>query len=144
MPVQADDGAWKRLGEMLEARRVQLDPRYKTLKTFAEEREIDYRLAWDIEHAARTNYRRPTLIGIDAAYGWEAGSIQKVLEGGRPVPARGTPGASGFSAEDEDVITRFHALTERWRSEGSPPGFFRPGTREADDRRERNGGSRSA
>ena len=57
--------AWQRLGEMLEGRRVALDPKYRNLVRFTAERGIDYRLAWDVEHAARTNYRRPTLTAIE-------------------------------------------------------------------------------
>lgn len=86
MPDQAAAGAWKRLGELLELRRVGLDPRYKNLTLFSAEREVDYRLAWDIEHGRRTNFRRPTLTSIEAAYGWEHGSIRAVLAGGDPSP----------------------------------------------------------
>jgi hypothetical protein len=76
--------AWQRLGEMLEGRRVALDPRYRNLVRFTAERGIDYRLAWDVEHAKRTNYRRPTLTAIEVAYGWRPGSIGLVLAGGQP------------------------------------------------------------
>ena len=78
--------AWQRLGEMLERRRVELDTRYANLTRFSEERGIDYRLAWDIEHAARINYRRPTLTALEVAYGWRPGSIRLALAGRQPVP----------------------------------------------------------
>ena len=79
---------WGRVGELLERRRVELDPRYRNLRLFTSERGIDYRLAWDAEHGARANYRRPTLTGIEVAYGWRPGSIHLVLAGGDPIPSR--------------------------------------------------------
>jgi hypothetical protein len=87
------DASWERLGDLLEHRRVQLNPRYANLTLFAEERGIDYRMAWDAEHARRTNYRRPTLTAIEVAYGWKPGSIRSVLDGGDPAPAPGSPGS---------------------------------------------------
>ena len=83
--MSASQEAWQRLGEMLERRRVELDTRYANLRLFSGERGIDYRLAWDVEHAARTNYRRPTLTSIEVAYALRPGSIRLVLSGGDPV-----------------------------------------------------------
>jgi hypothetical protein len=87
MVAHPDHAAWKRLGQLLEARRVELNPSYRNRTTFAAERGVDYRLAFDIETAARTNYRRPTLRSVEVGYGWRAGSIGRVLEGGEPEPA---------------------------------------------------------
>jgi hypothetical protein len=88
---------WQRLGEMLEGRRVDLDLRYRNLSLFAQERGIDYRLAWDIEHARRTNYRRPTLRAIEAAYALVSGAIDSALDGGTlpvlPADTAEDPGA---------------------------------------------------
>lgn len=60
-------------------------PAWKNLTRFSRERDIDWRLAWDIENAKRTNYRRSTLAAIEAAYGWAPGSIDAVLRGREPV-----------------------------------------------------------
>ena len=79
--------AWTRLGQLLEQRRVELDPRYLNLTLFAEERRIDYRLTADVEHGRRTNYRRPTLRAIEVAYSLEPGSIDTALAGGELKPA---------------------------------------------------------
>jgi hypothetical protein len=87
MPESDDMETWRRLGRMLELRRVELATRYSNLSLFTAERGLDYRLAWDIEHAKRTNYRRPTLTAVEIAYGWRPGSIAGVLAGGRPAPA---------------------------------------------------------
>lgn len=85
MTAQTGHDAWVRLGGMLERRRVELDLKYRNLALFAEERGVDYRMAWDLEHARRTNYRRITLMAVELAYGWEPGSIEQVLEGGQPL-----------------------------------------------------------
>lgn len=117
MADQADAGAWKRLGDLLEQRRVGLDSRYKNLTLFSAEREVDYRLAWDIEHGARTNFRRPTLTSIEAAYGWEHGSIRSVLAGGDPqpvaVPAEERPDVVRDHWSDEIVRMLWDATSHR-------------------------------
>ncbi|MBO0814816.1 MAG: hypothetical protein J2P30_06655 [Actinobacteria bacterium] len=65
---------------MLERRRVEIDTRYRNLNLFCEERQLNYRLAWDIEHGARANYRRVTLLALEAAYDLPAGQITRSLE----------------------------------------------------------------
>jgi hypothetical protein len=101
-----DDAGWVRVGDMLQVQRVELSPRYKNLALFCREREIDYRLAWDVENHARTNYRRGTRTSIEIAYGWQPGSIERVLNGGAPVVAgEGATGAEP-SLVGEDVYER--------------------------------------
>jgi hypothetical protein len=96
MPEVADKSAWIRLGKLLERQRVTLDPRYSNLSLFAQERGINYRMAWDAEQAQRTNYRNATRLAIDIAYGWEPGSFNVVLAGGEPSVA----GKAGNQGED--------------------------------------------
>lgn len=111
MTAQNARDAWTRLGEMLENRRVEMDTRYSNRSLFAEERGIDPRLAYDVEKGARANYRRPTRRAIEVAYGWRAGSIERVLAGGEPllVPqpnSSGRPDLDGplrSIAEDPDL-----------------------------------------
>jgi hypothetical protein len=81
MPGEAQKLTWKELGASLERRRVELDTRYANLTLFSRERGIDYRICWDIEHGARTNYRRPTRTAIEVAYGLEPGWIAGHLAG---------------------------------------------------------------
>jgi hypothetical protein len=92
MPAQRP--GWEQLGVDLESARVELDPRYANLSLFAEERGIDYRLAWDIEHGRRTNYRRPTLRAIEVAYGLETAAIDTYLRDGGRLQVR-PPGDGG-------------------------------------------------
>lgn len=108
MVAHPDHAAWKRLGQLLEARRVELNPTYRNRTAFAAERGVDYRLAFDIETGARTNYRRPTLRSVEVGYGWRPGSIDRVLEGGEPelapplelVPSRdGHPAPGGLGVQ---------------------------------------------
>jgi hypothetical protein len=88
---------WARLEKRLYVRRLELDPRYATFKTFIAERGVNYRLAWDLENATgegRMNVGWLTLAEkVDPAYGWEPGGCQNVLDGLEPVPLPGTPGA---------------------------------------------------
>ena len=83
---------WDRLGKLLEQRRVEMNPRYRDLTLFAQERGLNWRLAWDIEKNRRTSYRDLTLSAIEVGYGWAAGSIRRVLDGGEPeLAARPAP-----------------------------------------------------
>jgi hypothetical protein len=100
MPAPEEQDAWERLGALLERRRVEMDTRYRNLTLFCEERDIDYRLAWDIEHAARDNYRRPTITAIEIAYAWVPGSIRRVLAGGEPA-------TSGFTPRQQRILREF-------------------------------------
>lgn len=77
---------WVRIGEYLQDRRVQIDTRYANLRLFADERGINYRLAWDVEHARRNNYARATLTSLDVAYRLQPGSVRNMVAGGEPVP----------------------------------------------------------
>jgi hypothetical protein len=91
--MSASDAGWAKAGEMLQDRRVELDMRYSNLRLFTDEQGINYRLAWDAEHGARTNYRRPALTSIEVAYGLKRGSFLAAVNGGEIEPAPGTPGA---------------------------------------------------
>lgn len=135
----ATSAAWERAGKYLKQRRVELDPRYRSRALFARERSIDYRLSYDIETAARTNYRDATLTAIDLAYGLEPGFIQRLVNGDDPrrPPVESSnghkPGARGDTGAGppEDWIERLQNLPaderDRWlgiiarRSNQSPP-----------------------
>lgn len=79
---------WRRLGRLLEEQRGRIEP---NAKKFAARTGLNYRLIYDIEHAARTNYRPAKLAEVEHAYQWEPGSIQRVLDGGDPTPRTDTP-----------------------------------------------------
>lgn len=100
MPEQGD---WDRVGELLQQQRVQLDARFANLKRFVRERGLDYRMAWDVEHGRRANYRPPTIMAIEVAYGWRPGSIQSVLDGGEPFVASTDDGRPRF-ADPQDQL----------------------------------------
>lgn len=119
--MSASKAAWRRLGQLLEQRRVELGTRYQNRALFATERGIDYRLSYDLESGARANYRRPTLAAVEVSYGWAAGSIQDVLSGGEPVPLAvpGRDGAeewSALSAEERQIVRDFIEAMRRSRA----------------------------
>jgi hypothetical protein len=88
---------WKRLGELLVRRRIELDPRYSNRQLFAAERGINYRTVSDVERGRRDNYEGGTVTALEVAYAVAPGSIGRALAGGEleplPGPARPEPGA---------------------------------------------------
>jgi hypothetical protein len=94
------DADWDRLARTLKARRGAMG--YATFRDFINDRPINYRTAWDAEHAVaghrakdRTNMRPETLDAmVDKAYGYVMGSgCRNILDGKDPELAPGTPGA---------------------------------------------------
>jgi len=81
------DGSWARLGELLVQRRIELDPRYRNRRIFADERGLNWRLLHDLERAKRTNFEPETMAAVEVAYGLAPGSIGRTLSGGELEPA---------------------------------------------------------
>lgn len=81
------EAAWERLGELLTQRRAQLDPRYGRRTTFATERGLNYRVAYEVETARRHNFGDGTLAVIESAYELVPGSLKRTLDGGPLEPA---------------------------------------------------------
>ena len=88
MSPMPDPDDWRRLGLLLQRRRGELGPQVANLAKFTADRGLNYRMAWDLEAGARDNYRTATLRAGEVAYGWGAGSIDRVLEGGEPAAER--------------------------------------------------------
>lgn len=90
--IQATDQAWKRLGELLQARRGEMG--YRARPRFCEERNINERLITDIENTYRKTFKTPTLQQIAQAYAVTYHSIAAVLSGHadelEPAPPDGT------------------------------------------------------
>lgn len=75
--------SWRRLGDLLIARRIELG--YKSRTAFAEEKGFpNTRVIAAIENAERQNFTRGSLAQVERAYGWRVGSIDSVLDGGAP------------------------------------------------------------
>lgn len=77
--------AWGRLGDALIQRRIDLH--YRTRRAFCDARQIDYRVAFDIEKARRVNFGRATLLDIARAYAVTPESMERTLRGGALEPA---------------------------------------------------------
>lgn len=80
---------WGRLGQHVVARRTELG--FRNRADFAAAVQVSSRLISDIEKGRRTNFDQVTLSALEAALGWETGSVQQVVEGGEP---RLRPGAT--------------------------------------------------
>lgn len=85
---------WKRLGEMLVRRRIELDPRYANRQTFAKQTGVNYRTISDVERGRRDNYEDATLTALEVAYAVKPGSIGRALADGELEPLPG-PRAAG-------------------------------------------------
>lgn len=86
--------AWERLGELLIARRVELDVQFRNRRAFAAAVDMEYRVLYDLERGRRTNFTTSTLRAVERAYGLAAGSVERTLAGGELEPAgqQPTPG----------------------------------------------------
>jgi hypothetical protein len=81
----SDTDAWRRLGELLVQRRVDLG--FRDREAFARARGLAHsRILFDLENARRTNYSTSTRAEVERIYDWEHGSLQAVLDGGTPTP----------------------------------------------------------
>lgn len=116
--------AWQRLGDLLVTRRVQIDPRYTTRRTFVAEthsgkQDSWYRMITSIENGSRDNYSRETLAAIEIAYQLQPGSLHRTLtEGGElePLQQPAAPQAPADSPDHaasptamRDALDEFHA-----------------------------------
>lgn len=59
---------------------------WRTLAEFAEATGLSTSLIDDVENGRRTRFRPSTIAAIEGALRWAPGSIQRILEGGQPVP----------------------------------------------------------
>lgn len=75
------DPVWQRLGEALQRRRVEIDPKYRNLALFAREHGLNERLVSDIEHGRRSGYRPGTRHALEIAYELDAGRIGRFTAG---------------------------------------------------------------
>jgi hypothetical protein len=124
--------AWQRLGDALIRRRIDWHPRYRNRRTFCGERDIDYRLVFDIEHAKRTNFGRATILDIARAYAVTPESIDATLAGGvlEPVPETAAVKPSGMppvavpaprphAGDDDEAVVRAEVERCPWGSPGA-------------------------
>lgn len=72
---------WARLGREVVAAR---SARWHTRKEFAAVCGLSIRVVSDIERGRRDNYDPATLGTIQNCLGWEPGSVERVLNGGKP------------------------------------------------------------
>jgi len=103
---QAATADWKRLGTALTQRRVEIDPRYMNRSLFCAERGLNYRLTYDIEAGARTNYGAITLRAIEVAYELEVGAIDVFLASDGELRVRAEPIATPSLTVQEQAAAR--------------------------------------
>jgi hypothetical protein len=90
--------AWTRAAHLFRFRRIQLGRGYANRRRFAAERDINYKLVSDVEHAGtsgRMNFTPEVVIDdLAPAYQITPWSVAGALEGGALVPLPGTPALS--------------------------------------------------
>jgi hypothetical protein len=86
--------AWKRLGDVLEARRGQLGYGFRQREKFLEDRggpPPSLKTLARLERGERASYPPGTVTRLESMYEWAPGSFERVLAGGDPVPLEGPP-----------------------------------------------------
>ena len=79
--------ARERLASRMDDRRLELSLRWRDV---AEAGGISYEALRDVRNGTR-GIRRLTEHAIEVALKWESGSVQRILDGGEPIPAGGEP-----------------------------------------------------
>lgn len=86
--VTVNEALWRALGDLLVARRVEIDPRWRNRRLFSEETRGEtsfaswYRLIGAVEGGERDNYSRETLVLFEGAYRLRPGAIRRFIAGG--------------------------------------------------------------
>src|SRR5688500_6253529 len=75
--------SWSRLGAVVRTERARLG--YRTLADLAARTGLGVRTLSDLERGARSSYSAETLAAVEAALGWEPGSVRRILDGGGPL-----------------------------------------------------------
>jgi hypothetical protein len=73
---------WNRLAELIRAEVA----RQGGARAFAESSGIGQRTVERLENGEQSGYRTGTIDRLEAAMGWQHGSVDRVLEGGQPQP----------------------------------------------------------
>lgn len=77
---------WQRVGQFVRTRRLQL--RYRTTQDFADACHLSYSTINAMETGRRGNFDETTIGLVEGALDWEPGSIERTLQGHRPIPIR--------------------------------------------------------
>jgi hypothetical protein len=94
------DAAWNRLGELLIARRTQIDPSYHSREKFAAVTGLNPRLVYDIERAKRRGFKDSTINSIEHAYEIAPGSVRRALEDPSMTELPARQSAAGLQTAD--------------------------------------------
>lgn len=120
-----NEAAWKRAGDQLRRRRIELGGGDR--QKFVAAHGLKYRIINDLENGNRGNYEPDTLIAAEVAYQLGAGSLRRSLDGGEleflppPGPAAAPgPGAfdetRGVRLDDRRTLELLDVLTEPTRA----------------------------
>lgn len=101
---------WQRLGELLQRRRVEIDPRYRNLALFAREHGLNERLVSDIEHGRRGGYRKGTRMALEIAYELDPGSIARFLAGAAAALSPVPPAVPAGIPDDDPAVAYARSL----------------------------------
>lgn len=74
---------WQRVGQFVRTRRLHLG--YRTTQDFADVCHLSYSTINALETGRRGNFDETTIGLVEAALQWEPGSIERTLQGRRPI-----------------------------------------------------------
>ena len=120
--LRMNEPALKRLGHLVQSRRISRG--WKTREDFADDLTFSYRVLTDLENGNRklgkSSYRE-----VESKLGWEAGSADRVLDGGDPVevlsdeqfsrlrhPAHSVLVSEAINTEDPAVVDLLLRVTQ--------------------------------
>lgn len=132
------DRAWLRLGRLLQARRVHIDPAYKNRLAFCSATGLNYKLVQEVEGAKRWTFTDVTFALFEAAYRLTSGSIRRTLAGGdlEPVEAgRDAPPPAEEPEEKDQIDIDLETFVPESPAEKALMAIYRAHKKAADDRR---------
>lgn len=96
---------WARLADAVESRRGELGISQAEV---AARGPLSKDRVQALESGKERNYRRATLMALERALGWEYGSVQAVLTGGRPTLAGHRDPSRGYTTEVGEGVQELH------------------------------------
>lgn len=124
--MNRDPEAWMRLGRLFRNAR---ELEGLTRKDFGLKAGVSEKAVYNAEKGeVPSRHQPPTLVKIAVAHGWKPESIQRILEGGDPVPAKGgigagqeRPAAGGVSVQVLELMPRVYEFGRLCSALGASP-----------------------
>lgn len=111
------DDTRREIGDALTERRVEISPEYKNLSAFSRATGVNYKNLQRIESGADHRFSTGTLLELDRAYQYPAGTIRSMLDGSSPP----TPPLEGPLLVPRGTRPAIEEAEPTLRLRGAPP-----------------------